>query len=102
MEDDRSEILGPVRQELLSGIRDEAQFEKLRRYLRAFDDVILRTDDYEEAARLSNRCRAAGVIGSSVDFLICAVALRRGWQIFTTDRDFGRYAKHSDISLFLA
>jgi hypothetical protein len=32
----RVQLLGPVRQELLSGIREEAQVRKLRDYLRAF------------------------------------------------------------------
>jgi len=32
--------------------------------------------------------------------LICAVALRRGWQIFTTDGDFAHYAKVLPIKLF--
>ena len=98
--EDRVEILGAVRQELLSGIREEAQFEKVRKHLREFDDVDLITEDYEEAARVANRCRASGVAGSAVDFLICAVTLRRGWEIFTTDRDFERYAKCAGIALF--
>jgi predicted nucleic acid-binding protein len=100
--EDRAEIIGPIRQELLSGIADKAQFEKVRQRLRDFDDVVLTTDDYEEAARMANRCRGAGVAGSPVDFLICAAASRREWEVFTTDRDFERYAKVVDIGLFHA
>lgn len=95
----RARMLGPIRQELLSGIRDEAQFRRLRQHLRAFDDVRLSTKDYEEAARASNQCRSRGVSGSGVDFLICAAALARRWAIFTSDRDFHEYAKHLPISL---
>ena len=51
-------MLGPIRQELLSGIREEAQFRRLRDYLRAFRDHSLEAADYEEAAHMSNRCRA--------------------------------------------
>jgi predicted nucleic acid-binding protein len=54
---------------------------------------------YEEAARCSNRCRAADVAGSSVDFLICAVALRQKLTILTTDADFDRYATVLPITL---
>lgn len=100
--EDRAEIIGPIRQELLSGIADHAQFEKVRGRLRDFDDVVLTTDDYEEAARMTNRCRGAGIAGSPVDFLICAAASRREWEIFSTDRDFERYAKVLDIALFHA
>jgi predicted nucleic acid-binding protein len=92
IEDGRAQLAGPVRQELLSGIREEASFKKLRDQLRAFQRVPLDDVDYEEAARLNNQCQARGITGSAIDFLICSVALRRGWQIFTNDRDFARYA----------
>lgn len=95
----RVEMLGPIRQELLSGIREEAQFKKLRDYLRAFNEPVLELSDYEEAASMSNRCRGRGIAGSAVDFLICAAAHRRKWAIFTTDGDFQNYA--SILSLIL-
>jgi len=88
----RVQMLGPIRQELLSGIREEAQFRKLRDYLRAFQEFPLEVVDYEEAAHMNNRCRNRGIAGSAVDFLICAAAHRRSWTILTTDRDFQNYA----------
>jgi predicted nucleic acid-binding protein len=88
----RAQMVGVVRQELLSGIREDERFRKLRDDLRAFEDPPLEAEDYEEAARMNNQCRSEGVAGSAIDFLICAVAARRGWQVFTTDRDFERYA----------
>jgi predicted nucleic acid-binding protein len=88
----RVQMLGPIRQELLSGLREEAQFRKLRDYLRAFPENPLGLSDYEEAAQMNNRCRSKGIAGSAVDFLICAAAHRRGWTIFTTDYDFQNYA----------
>lgn len=88
----RVQLLGPVRQELLSGIREGAQFRKLRDYLRAFPEQPLEAADYEEAAHMNNRCRARGVAGSAIDFLICAAAHRRNWSIFTTNHDFHNYA----------
>ncbi len=89
----RARIIGPIRQELLSGIRELAQFETVRDALRAFPDEVLTPSDYEQAAYWSNECRRRGVAGSGVDFLICSVAVARGWQIFTTDADFRIYAK---------
>jgi predicted nucleic acid-binding protein len=88
----RVQIVGPIRQELLSGIREEAEFKKLRDYLRAFDEPTLEVADYEEAAQMSNKCLARGIAGSAVDFLICAAAHRRGWALLTTDQDFRNYA----------
>jgi hypothetical protein len=98
--DNLAVMIGPVRQEILSGIRDHAVFERLRDSLRAFDDEPLTLEDYEEAARCSNRCRSAGLAGSAVDYLLCAVALRRQAWLFTTDMDFTRYAKYLPLRLF--
>lgn len=99
IQEGRAQLAGMVRLELLSGIREEARFRKLRDYLRAFEDPRLETEDYEEAARMTNQCRSQGVAGSAIDFLICALARRRGWHILTTDRDFERYAKVLDVKL---
>ena len=97
--DDRAVMIGPVRQELLSGIRLEADFDRLRLRLNDFEDVVLETEDFEEAARCYNLCRACGIIGSSVDFLICAAALRRGYGLFTVDADFKGYARHLPLTM---
>jgi predicted nucleic acid-binding protein len=96
----RVKLIGPVRQELLSGIREESQYVRLRDGLRAFPDAPLVTEDYEIAAQLTNQCRSAGIAGSGIDFLICAAALRRKWEIFTTDSDFEAYAKAVPIRLY--
>jgi predicted nucleic acid-binding protein len=95
----RAAMLGPVRQELLSGVRGEQQYEALRRHLRAFPDIALEAEDYEEAASFFNRCRAKGVQGSNTDFLICAVAARRRFGILTADTDFLHFAKVLPIEL---
>jgi predicted nucleic acid-binding protein len=96
----RAQIVGVVRQELLSGIREAERFEKLRDYLRAFDEPVLEIADYEAAAEAHNRCRSRGIAGSAIDFLICAVALRREWQVFTSDGDFEAYSKALAVRLY--
>ena len=93
-------LLGSIRQEVLSGIREESQFLRIRDHLRGFRNVELDASDYEEAARASNRCSRGGIAGSHADLLMCAVALRYGWQIFSTDRDFIHYAQVLPIQLF--
>jgi predicted nucleic acid-binding protein len=89
----RARMIGLVRQELLSGIKATEQYEKLRLHLRSFPDEVVDSSDYEEAAKAGNRCRAKGVVVSIVDILLCAVANKRLWTIFTTDPDFSNYAK---------
>jgi predicted nucleic acid-binding protein len=87
--DGRVVMIGPIRQELLSGIRDQAQFEKLKSALDAFRDEPLDTADYEEAARLYNACRSRGVECGPVDILICAVASRREWTVLANESFIG-------------
>ena len=95
----RAVLIGPVRQEVLSGIPDPAKFEVVKQHLEAFDDLPIIEADYEEAARVFNLCRKKGVQGSHIDFLICAVAMRHSAAVFTTDKDFTNYAKHLDLEL---
>jgi predicted nucleic acid-binding protein len=95
----RARIIGPIRQELLSGIREPAQFKSVRDELRVFPDEVLAQSDYEEAAHWSNECRRRGIAGSGVDFLMCSVAVIRGWQIFTIDADFRAFSKIIPIQL---
>jgi predicted nucleic acid-binding protein len=93
IQEGRARMIGLVRQELLSGIKATEQSEQLRLLLRSFPDEVVDTSDYEEAAKAGNRCRAKGVVVSIVDILLCAVANKRLWTIFTTDPDFSNYAK---------
>lgn len=97
--DNRVQMIGPIRQEILSGIREEGQFKELEVRLSAFPDLPLAPEDHVSAARFFNLCRRKGVQGSNTDFLICAVAVRHRFAIFTTDKDFALYAKHLPIVL---
>ena len=98
--DGRAILLGSVRQEVLSGIRHAEQFERLQLALRAFPDLALETQDFELAAEYFNLCRANGIQGANTDFLICAAAVRRSYEILTTDRDFVLFAQSLPISLY--
>ena len=89
----RVQMIGPVRQELLSGLRHKQQFALLEERLSVFQDTPIETADYLEAARFFNLLQAGGVTGTPIDLLICAVARRREWAIFSLDADFERYAR---------
>ena len=88
--DGSAAIIGPIRQEVLSGIKELVQFEKLRVALEAFPDEPLTTLHYEEAGRLYNLCRSRGVECGSTDILICAIAIRMQWTILTYDAGLKR------------
>ncbi|MBI2765707.1 MAG: PIN domain-containing protein [Chloroflexi bacterium] len=94
-------IVGPIRQELLAGIRTTSMFHELRDRLREFEDEPCIRDDYERAAESFNLLRAAGIQASSTDALICAVSERLGAQILTTDNDFRRYGTVLPIRLHM-
>jgi predicted nucleic acid-binding protein len=91
--------IGPIRQELLSGLSDETKFNNLKEKLISFDDLPLKQEDYEKAAEISNYCRRKGIHGSHIDFLICAAAINYKISIFTTDKDFENYKKVISIPL---
>lgn len=88
--DGRVVMIGRIRQELLSGIEEQAQFEKLRKALQAFRDEPIETLDYEEAAQFYNLCRSRGVECGPVDMLICALAARRKWSVLANDAGMKR------------
>ena len=100
IQDHRVQMIGPVRQEILSGIRHESQFNKLKDHLENFPDLSILTEDYVTAARFFNLCRAKGVQGSNTDFLICAVAVRNKFAIYSTDKDFHLFSKHLPIRMY--
>ncbi len=98
--DQRVLIIGPIRQEVLSGYSDIRKFEKLNEKLKHFENTSIIDDDYIQAAKFANICRKKGIQGSHTDFIICSVAHRVQAQIFTTDNDFGYYEKHVPVLLY--
>jgi predicted nucleic acid-binding protein len=97
--DGRVQMAGPIRQEILSGVRDPGQFVRLREHLRDFPDLAVTSSDHERAAEMFNGLRAKGIQGSNTDFLLCALSERTGMAIFTTDDDFTRFAKYLPVNL---
>ncbi len=95
----RVQIIGPIRQEILSGIRLQDQFEQIKKHLRSFKDLEITSSEYERAADFFNTMRKKGVQGANTDFLICAVAERYNLTIFTNDDDFNLFQKHLPIKL---
>lgn len=95
-------MLGSIRQELLSGIKNADQFRKLRDALEAFPDLRLEEADYVDAAKCFNTCRSNGVQGSNTDFLICAAAIRHKATVLTTDGDFELFSRYLHFKLHSA
>ncbi len=94
---DSVQMPGPIRQELLSGAQPQERFAQLKDYWRFYPNLPLDEEDDENAAHYYNLCRQKGIQSTGTDLLICAVAVRHGLRIFTTDSDFDHYAQHLPI-----
>lgn len=94
------QMIGPIRQELLSGVKSQKQFNTLNSYLSAFPDLQIATQDYELAAEYFNINRKKGIQGSNTDFLICALSNKYEMPILTNDNDFKLYAKNCPILIY--
>jgi len=92
-------MIGPIRQEILSGISNESRFLEMQKKLEVFSDWKIETEDYELAAKYYNLCRKNGIQGSHIDFLICAVSKNSNFSILTLDNDFINYQKYTGIKL---
>ena len=95
----RAQLVGPVRQELLSGIKSEKQYKTLKKHLWAFKDLNIEPVDYELAAQYFNTARQKGIQGSNTDFLLCAISTRHRMPIFTADNDFINFQSVIPIEL---
>lgn len=95
----RLEIIGPIRMEVLSEIRDHKVFDAFSEKLSAFTDHDISSEVYVLAARFLNLCRSKGIQGSNTDFLICACSVHWRFPILSKDKDYLRYKKHLPIEL---
>ena len=98
--ENQAAIIGAIRQELLSGVKERKAFTKLKESLNYFPDIVLSEQDYEVAAEYFNLCQKKGIQGSNTDFLICSVANRLKIPIFTLDKYFTNFKKVLKIKLY--
>jgi predicted nucleic acid-binding protein len=98
--DGRISIIGAIRQEILSGIKHNEQFTKLKKLLSSFVDLELSSETYILAASFYNKCTKICIQGTNTDFLICATAVSYSLPIFTIDRDFKNFQKVLPIKLY--
>jgi predicted nucleic acid-binding protein len=99
IDEGRIVLPGIIKQELLSGIRTEAQFDALSDQLKHFPELLATDADHILAAKYFNKCQRSGIQGSHIDFLILAVAVNYSASVLTTDKDFQHYRKHIRFEL---
>ena len=96
----RVRMIGLIRQELLTGIKHQNQFEILKIKLRSFHDLPLSMEIHEFAAEIANKCISRGLQGSHSDFLICAVSKIEKTYIYALDHDFIGFSKVVGLNLY--
>ena len=92
-------LLGVVCQEVLQGVRSEAQRSDLTRRLAPFPMIQPERATYERAAALWDRCARGGATVSTVDVLIAQAALDHDCALLTDDGDFMLIAQHAPLRL---
>jgi hypothetical protein len=99
----RSEVATtePVVMELLAGRPADRQLAEVRQRLLLLQMLhVGELDTWELAAAVARSCRAHGeTIGSQMDCLIAAVAIREGIAVLHTDRDFEVIARHAPLRI---
>tara|TARA_B110000037_G_C17037435_1_gene472223 strand:+ start:294 stop:704 length:411 start_codon:yes stop_codon:yes gene_type:complete len=99
IQEGRIEMIGPIRMEILSGIREMNTFEAFSEKLSAFPDRPMGSSIYVMAARFYNICRSKGIQGSNTDFQICACSVEWNIPILSKDKDYELYKKFIPIDL---
>ncbi len=94
-------VTEPVMMELLAGARGREQEQRLRRLLVRFEllhfDAVV---DFDGAATIYRRCRAAGVTPRGlIDCMIAAVAWRSEASLLSHDADMQRVSSVVGIAL---
>lgn len=94
-------ITEPVVMEVLAGARDDQRETRLRSLLVRFElmsfDAVA---DFNGAAHIYRRCRAAGVTPRGLlDCMIASVAWRQGAELLACDADMDRVAAVVGITL---
>ncbi|MBI4006287.1 MAG: PIN domain-containing protein [Gammaproteobacteria bacterium] len=97
--DGKAVLIGMIRQEILSGIRDPKAFRVLRARLIDLPYLPVGLTEHDLAASFYNKCATNGIVASAVDMLICAAGVSHRMPIFTTDTDFNRYTKYLPLKL---
>ncbi len=94
-------ITDVVLMEVLAGARDDAERNRLRRFLYAQHFLPVEGPaDYESAAELHRLCRRGGETPRNLsDCLIAVVAMRNDAALLTADRDFQVIARYAPLRM---
>lgn len=93
-------LAGVVVTEVLQGLKSDVG--RLEHYLSQWDMLEPNGfSTYREAGAIFRAARAKGVVVTTIDALIAAIALEHGATLFTLDKDFSRLASITRLPLYV-
>jgi predicted nucleic acid-binding protein len=92
-------LLGVILQEVLQGIKNPKDFNRLKEYFAVFPLIEPTREAYIQATELKNYLIRKGKQASTIDALIASVAISYDCSLFTSDQDFSYIAMHSKLKL---
>jgi predicted nucleic acid-binding protein len=93
-------IPGIVLQELLSGIKEPIQIERILNVLDGYPILLATQEMHIEAANISTACRKNGISAGTVDCLIAAQCIMNNGILMTLDLDFKRISSQCALRLY--
>ncbi len=93
-------VPGVVLQELLSGVKDPAQGERIKVLMEGYPLLLSTREHHNEGANISNVCRKAGISAATIDCLIAAQCILLDGLLLTLDDDFKRIATCCGLRLY--
>jgi len=99
----RHHICDAVTMEILSGARDDANAQTLKRLLSRATVIETKPIDYQNAASIYRACRQVGItVRTQIDCLIAAIAIRTGTPLLHQDSDFTAIAQITKLKMHSA
>jgi predicted nucleic acid-binding protein len=93
-------LAGVIVTEILQGLKRDVS--RLEHYLSQWEMLEPKGfSTYREAAGIFRAARAKGVVVTTIDVLIAAIALEHGATLFTLDKDFARIANIISLPLYV-
>jgi predicted nucleic acid-binding protein len=93
-------VPGIVLQELLSGVKDPVQGERIKELMEGYPLILATKEQYIEASNISNVCRRAGVSAATIDCQIAAQCIMLDGVLLTLDDDFKRISGCCGLRLY--
>lgn len=88
--------------EILQGIKDDEDFEDIKKYLLEFPIYSAKNvETYIRAAQIYRACLKKGkLVKKTIDCIIAAITIENGLEIFHNDTDFNLIAGYTGLKIF--